>query len=138
MSHVSMTVMAPADQAKSILEALFCEAFKCDRAHLSAVPHTQHDAQGRPLTQTVTFSGPDLILNTRKDTDTVISTYTILPQDETSCLITMSETAQSTSKSRQLNYTFFSLPVVDLILKKRLKRRLAVLKYRIEKGEEAC
>jgi len=138
MSHVSMAVMAPAPKAKSILQTLFCEAFKCDNSTLCTKAHTQHDAQGHLLTQLVTLSGPDLILTTRRDTDTVTSTYTILPQDENSCLITLSETAQSTTKSRQLNYAFFSLPVVDLILKKRLKRRLSVLKYRIEKGEETC
>lgn len=138
MSHVSMLITAPADQARNILESLFCEAFHCDKAQLDSKTHTQQDAQGHKMTQSLKLSGPDLILTTQKDADTVTTTYTIVPLDASSCTIGLSETALSSVKSRQLNYSFFSLPVVDLITKKRLKRRLRVLKYRIEMGDQPC
>jgi hypothetical protein len=138
MSHVSLLINAPADQAKNILESLFCEAFHCDQAQLTSKTHTLQDAQGHTMTQSLKLIGPDLILTTQKDADTVTTTYTIVPQDETRCTICLSETALSSVKSRQLNYSFFNLPVIDLFTKKRLKRRLRVLKIRIEMGNQPC
>lgn len=138
MSHVSMLINVPSDQARNILESLFCEAFHCDKAQLASKTHTQQDAQGKIMTQSFKLAGPDLILTTQKDADTVTTTYTIVPLDASSCTIGLSETALSTIKSRQLNYSFFSLPVVDLITKKRLKRRLRVLKVRIEMENKPC
>lgn len=138
MPHVSLLINAPADQAQNCLESLFCEAFHCEKAQLTAKTHTLKDAQGHPLIQSLKRSGPDLILSTQKESDTVTTTYTIVPVDERSCTIKLAETALSSVKSRQLNYSFFSLPVVDLITKKRLKRRLRVLKLRIEMGNPSC
>lgn len=136
MTKTSIIVNKEASIVKHQLETLFCDAFGCSNNELTHKQHKTKRSDGSELIQTLSASLNGLTLISLNGKDTVNTIYQIDGLDETSCRLTLTETAHSEVKSRQLNYTFFSLPVIELFTKKKLKRNLAVLKYRIENGVE--
>lgn len=132
MIQTSLLIQMDAVTMKDELEALFCEAFACQREALFNHPHTSILADGKRLTQTLLSDQDRIVLDSVKEKDRIKTLYQVTPKDNHSCTVTLSETAESDIKSRQLNYMFFSLPVVNLFTKKRLKRKLLIIKARVE------
>jgi hypothetical protein len=136
MTKSSIIVNKEASIVKHQLESLFCDAFSCSSNEVYSKQHKTKRADGSELIQTLTAQENGLTLTSLTGKDTVSTIYQIDSLDGSSSRLTLTETAHSEVKSRQLNYTFFSLPVIELFTKKKLKRNLAVLKYRIENGVE--
>lgn len=132
MIQTSLLIQMDAVTMKDELEALFCEAFACQREALFNHPHTSILADGKRLIQTLLSDQDRIVLDSVKEKDRIKTLYQVTPKDDHSCTVTLSESAESDVKSRQLNYVFFSLPVVNLFTKKRLKRKLLIIKAQVE------
>lgn len=133
----------PIEEVWAFVEKEFAKAFKCSPSKLTEATTT---------VKTKSFTGSEVVLNQSvtqlvrlekitiqsvNGDDCVSSGYEFEADGETGTFLSLFETGTNLSKkSKSLNYTIMSLPILNRGSKKRLRRRLESIKSLLESTGE--